>query len=631
MHRTWSLSAKLSAIGSALLLVALLSIGLTLHVTWQLEGGAAAVNEAGRLRMQTWRLAQTLSSADATRVMQQAQQFDEGLQVLRNGDPVRPLFVPQDAQSQQAFANVQAAWQALRQTWLVQPMPAPASAQMAAQAAAQAQAMVEQVDHFVSAIEAQLAWLTAALNLVQFTMVGLAIASAVTLLYSAYLFVFNPLAQLQTGLKRVGQGDLSARVDVGAKDEFGALGQGFNQMAQTLQGLYQNLESKVQEKTLHLDQQHTRLAALYEAAAFATRAGSLQDLALGFAKQLRRVAKADASAVRWADESNQRYLLLASDCLAQDIIDEEQCLPTAACFCGQAQAQAQTRVIPIQAQAQPSQGAQCQKAGYQTLISLPLRLQERLVGEVDLFFIGSATLSSEDRTLLETLASHLAGAIEGLRAQALQREAAVAEERGLLARELHDSIAQSLVFLKIQVGLLRTAVDKSDAPALQRTLVELDEGVRESLADVRELLLHFRTRTNAEDVAHALQATLQKFEHQTGLSTWLQVEGDGLPLDPDVQVQVLHVVQEALSNVRKHAGAQQVWVEVQQSPQWRVEVRDDGCGFAPAPSARDQTHVGLQIMQERAAKIGATVLIDSVPGAGTCVVLTLPTPEATAA
>ncbi len=629
MHRTWSLSAKLGAIGSALLLVALLSIGLTLHVTWQLEGGAAAVNEAGRLRMQTWRLAQTLASADATQVMRQVQQFDDGVQLLRNGDPARPLFVPRDTQSQQAFADVQGAWQALRQNWLAQPMPAPAQA--AAQAAAQAQTMVEQVDHFVSAIEAQLARLTAALNLVQFTMVGLAIASAVTLLYSAYLFVFNPLAQLQAGLKRAGQGDLSARVEVGAKDEFGALGQGFNQMAQTLQGLHQNLESKVQEKTLHLDQQHTRLAALYEAADFATRAGSLQDLALGFAKQLRRVAKADASAVRWADESNQRYLLLASDCLAQGIIDEEQCLPTSACFCGQAQAQAQTRVIPIQTQAQSSQGAQCQKAGYQTLISLPLRLQERLVGEVDLFFIGNAALSPDDRTLLETLASHLAGAIEGLRAQALQREAAVAEERGLLARELHDSIAQSLVFLKIQAGLLRTAVDKNDAPALQRTMVELDEGVRESLADVRELLLHFRTRTNAEDVAHALQTTLQKFEHQTGLSTWLQVEGDGLPLDPDVQNQVLHVVQEALSNVRKHAGAQQVWVEVQQSPQWRVEVRDDGCGFAAEPQVLDQTHVGLKIMQERAAKIGATVLIDSVPGAGTCVVLTLPTPEATPA
>ena len=142
--------------------------------------------------------------------------------------------------------------------------------------------------------------------------------------------------------------------------------------------------------------------------------------------------------------------------------------------------------------------------------------------------------------------------------------------------------------------------------------------------DVRELLVHFRTRTNVEDIAPALQTTLQKFEHQTGLPTHLAIEGHGLPLAADVQVQVLHVVQEALSNVRKHAQAHQVWVEVQQAPQWRVEVRDDGCGFAEDSVANDETHVGLRIMRERAQRIGATVEVASVPGSGTCVVLTLP-------
>jgi two-component system nitrate/nitrite sensor histidine kinase NarX len=87
---------------------------------------------------------------------------------------------------------------------------------------------------------------------------------------------------------------------------------------------------------------------------------------------------------------------------------------------------------------------------------------------------------------------------------------------------------------------------------------------------------------------------------------------------------VLHVVQEALSNVRKHARAREVWVEVQQSPQWRVEVRDDGCGFAGAGTPPDETHVGLRIMRERAQHIGATVEVESVPGSGTCVVLKLP-------
>jgi two-component system, NarL family, nitrate/nitrite sensor histidine kinase NarX len=618
MSRPWSLSAKLSAIGSALLLMALASIGLTLWVTWQLEGGAAAVNEAGRMRMQTWRMAQTLARADAPQMAALAAQFDHSVNLLRTGDPARPLLVPHDGKSQQAFAAVQRGWSELKTRWTASPgLDAELSAQ-------QADAFVTRIDTFVSAIEYHLSRLTAVLNAVQFVMVALTIGSAIALLYSAYLFIFNPLARLQAGLARVQAGDLGARVDPGANDEFGALAAGFNRMAQTLQGLYQNLESRVQEKTEHLEVQHTRLTALYESAAFVARVETLDALAQGIARQVRQVARADASAVRWSDEANRKYLLLASDCLPQAVVDEELCIATGDCLCGQPQGGAMTRVIPILPDGPPSRLGNCAREGFQTVISVPVRLHERMVGELNLFYREPTSLSDDDRALLETIASHLAGAIESLRAAALQRETAVAEERSFIARELHDSIAQSLAFLKIQLGLLRSDIKSADAARIDKTLGELDAGVHESLSDVRELLVHFRTRTNHEDIAPALKTTLQKFEHQTGLATHLDIDGDGMPLPADVQVQVLHVVQEALSNVRKHAQAREVWVEVQQTPQWRVEVRDDGCGFDPDGAGPDETHVGLRIMRERAQNIGATVEVASVPGSGTCVVLKLP-------
>src|SRR5690606_15127159 len=144
-----------------------------------------------------------------------------------------------------------------------------------------------------------------------------------------------------------------------------------------------------------------------------------------------------------------------------------------------------------------------------------------------------------------------------------------------------------------QLQLLRDALGRRDDAAVALAITELEAGLRESSGDVRELLVHFRTRTNSDDIEPALRTTLQKFEHQTGLRTHLQVEGHGLPLAPDVQVQVLHVVQEALSNVRKHAGAREVWLEVQRAPQWRFEVRDDGRGFDAAADAPDEMHVGL--------------------------------------
>lgn len=618
MHRSWSLSKKLGAIGCTLLLMGLASISLTLWVTWQLEGGAAAVNEAGRMRMQTWRLAQTLPDADSQRIEGLMAQFDQSANVLRSGDPARPLFVPHDERSQQAFKNVQHEWDRLRAIWASVPRPT------ASDTALQAEAFVAHIDNFVSAIEQQMARLTNILNAVQFMMVTLTIISAVTMLYSAYLFVLNPLSRLKAVLARLEEGDLTVRVETSGSDEFGALAAAFNRMAQRLQILYESLESKVREKTESLEGQHARLSILYESAAFVARAETLDELAKGIAQQARMAGGADASAVRWSDESNKRYVMVASDCLPQSLIDEEHCIPTGACFCGQAQGLAVTRVIPIQVEEPSALLGHCARAGYETVISVPVRLQERLVGELNLFYRGARQLSDDDRALLETIASHLAGGIEGLRADALERETAVAEERGFIARELHDSIAQSLAFLKIQLGLLRSDLKSGDATRVERTLGELDTGVHESLGDVRELLIHFRTRTNAEDITPALRTTLLKFEHQTGLVTHLEVADEGLPLASDIQVQVLHVVQEALSNVRKHARAREVWVEVQQAPQWRVEVRDDGCGFETVGGGPDETHLGLRIMRERAQHIGATVDVESVPGSGTCVVLMLP-------
>jgi two-component system nitrate/nitrite sensor histidine kinase NarX len=135
--------------------------------------------------------------------------------------------------------------------------------------------------------------------------------------------------------------------------------------------------------------------------------------------------------------------------------------------------------------------------------------------------------------------------------------------------------------------------------------------------------VHFRTRTKTDDIERALEETLTKFKHQTGLAAHLRVHGDGLPLAPDVQVQVLHVVQEALSNVRKHAQAGKVELEVAKGEQWRFIVRDDGIGFDMGHS-RGQSHVGLNIMRERATAIGAKVELVSASGRGTSATLTLP-------
>lgn len=617
MGQTLSLSTKLIRIGSSLLVVALASIGLTLWVTWQLEGGAAAVNEAGRMRMQTWRLA---SAVQAGRPHQEVRewvyQFDQSLELLRSGDPARPLFVPRDALVRQQFDTVESIWRHQRQQWLED---SPLAPQQSMDAATE---FVDAIDRLVMVIEQQLSRFTAILNLFQFVMMALAIGSAVVMLYTGYLYVINPLANLRMGLRKVEVGDFTARVEVDTEDEFGQVAGGFNGMAARLQSMYEGLEAQVEAKTRHIEAQRARIGTLYEVSDFLAGANTIEEMSKGFAQRVRVVMKADAVAVRWSDESNQRYLMLASDCFPQDMVEEERSLLAGACACGDLSPDARTRVIPIANHAaKPMRN--CIRAGYESLVSVPIRLQQRMIGEIDLFFRTTVALNKDEVELLDALASHLASALEGLRAAALEREAAVGEERALLARELHDSIAQSLAFLKIQVQLLRSATQKEQHSQVQTALDELDTGLRESINDVRELLVHFRTRTNTDDIEQALQETLQKFKHQTGLPTQLQVLGEGLPLPADVQVQVLHVLQEALSNVRKHAGATHVSLEVTKGMCWTFVVRDNGIGFDTTEN-RGASHVGMKIMRERSMQIGADVDVVSSSGEGTTVILKLP-------
>src|SRR6266542_2290250 len=576
--RHWSLGGKLALVGLPFLLLALLSIALTLWVSWQLDGGAAAVNETGRMRMQAYRMSLSVGTGEDFALPQQVAEFERSLELLRHGDLERTLFVPWDDVVRARFAVVETDWNGFRRQWTMARPDSVAGLRSAVVG------FTGDIDLLVAGIERNMVRWTSLLYLLQMAMMALALVGAAVLLYTGYLFVLEPVGRLKQATERIQSGDFSARVERVTSDEFGTLAGCFNGMAGHLQSMYRDLEARVAEKTSQLEEKRERLEALYDVTALVAKATTLKELAGGFVQRVGRVARADGVALRWSDETNQRFLLLAAEGLPESMVESEQCVLAGECRCGAMAEPYALDVIPIEPAAPAA------------------------------------------RSLLEALTAHLASAMENLRLNALEREAAVAQERTFIARELHDSIAQSLAFLKIQVQLMRDALDSGDEHRVQRVLSEIDAGVRDSYGDVRELLVHFRTRTNGEDIEPALLTTLRKFEHQTGLRAQMQMQGHGIPLSPDLQIQVLHIVQEALSNVRKHARATRVWLDIQQQPQWRFEVRDDGVGFVDPHETCDETHVGLRIMAERAERIGAALDVLSTPGRGTSVVLTLPLP-----
>src|SRR5690606_291466 len=250
---------------------------------------------------------------EPVQVQQLVDEVDRTLRLIERGDPQRPLSVPWSQPGRERFAAIDAAWQRLRPTWSA---PA-AAADDLSRVSAEVDAMVGQTDAFVRAIESTMARLTALLNLFQFLMMAMAVAAAIISLYVGQLFVIHPLKRLRGALREVEAGNFSARVEVDSHQEFAELAAGFNHMAQTLQGLYHGLEQQVQAKTRDLEAKRARLAALYAVSSLIVEARTLDELARGFARKLRKVSGADAVAIRWSDAGTRRYLMLASDCLPE--------------------------------------------------------------------------------------------------------------------------------------------------------------------------------------------------------------------------------------------------------------------------------------------------------------------------
>jgi two-component system nitrate/nitrite sensor histidine kinase NarX len=226
--------------------------------------------------------------------------------------------------------------------------------------------------------------------------------------------------------------------------------------------------------------------------------------------------------------------------------------------------------------------------------------------------------------LLETLGKNLGVAIENQRLIAKEKEFAVSQERNLLAQGLHDSIAQGLNFLNLQVQMLEDSLSRNDLQEVSEIAPLLRAGVEESYEDVRELLLNFRTRLQDSNLESEMRNVLSKFQRQTGVHAVIEFIGSGAPLAPEQQLQVLFILQEALSNVRKHAQASEVKVRVENERDFKLTITDDGQGFTmESAEQKGDAHVGLHIMRERAVRLSAQFEILSIPGQGSTISLHL--------
>ena len=217
--------------------------------------------------------------------------------------------------------------------------------------------------------------------------------------------------------------------------------------------------------------------------------------------------------------------------------------------------------------------------------------------------------------------------------QEQQRTLAVMRERERLARELHDGLGQVLAFVNAQGLSARRLLTRGDVAGADAQLARLVEVAREADTDIREAILGLRVALSepgapGQRLLPALAAYLRQFEARHGIHTELRAPAgfDDRVFDPQVDAELLRIVQEALTNTRKHAGARAVCVTLAIEDRCaRVTVEDDGCGFEPDEVfAATGGRVGLRVMRERAEEIGGSLAVQSAPGQGAKIIVTAP-------
>ncbi len=270
-------------------------------------------------------------------------------------------------------------------------------------------------------------------------------------------------------------------------------------------------------------------------------------------------------------------------------------------------------------------------AGFRTYGAIPLGAQDELLGVLTMAAYSEEALEEPSEVqLLNAIGEWISIAIRNYNLYQQVQDQAIVEERERIAREMHDSLGQVLGYISAQtLAVKKFALDGNTGQAVAE-LEQMHGSANDLYADVREGTLSLRTSTReAGGLIPALRNYIGRYQEMSGIDTKMDVDigAGGSPLLPSAEIQLLRVVQEALSNVRKHAQAEHVVVHIAQTNgRLDVEVRDDGTGFDPENlPASGWPRFGLRTMRERAESVGGTFRLEAPAAGGTRIAVSVPT------
>jgi len=338
------------------------------------------------------------------------------------------------------------------------------------------------------------------------------------------------------------------------------------------------------------------------------------------------LAGADAAAIRHLEEDTHQLRLVAAVGMPATLLDTAFRVADSCGTCGESVARNAPRHSAKSCSCAIEIGKVTPSTTGHRAFVVPLHHRGAACGVLKLFLPTRRKLPQSLAPLLAALGEMVGLSLENGRLMQKNLQASLNHERHILANEVHDSLAQNLVSMRLRTPLLRDAIDKRDDPRAFRYLDELEESLIVSHRRVRTLITHFRSELDPRGLLHALDEAVAGFREMDEIEVEFENHVACLQLSPEQQLQVFHVVSEALANVMKHAKAQHCRLTIHETDgQYVIAVEDDGIGLASNLDATtEHGHFGLNIMRERVDQLGGHIEFESEAGAGTRIRLCFP-------
>lgn len=577
-------------INIALACIVMLAVGTMLASYWlsdKTDNDAHAVNVAGSLRMQTYRMAWLTLQQEENKLRVAREQMRNTWQ-----HPVFARFISNDNIAEQ-LELARSQWQqvdtALASTkWNMTELE---------QVLQQQINLLEQLVYLVQQDAEQKVRGFRTLQLV--ALLATVLLSAIVI-YWLKVMVEEPLQALTQGAKRVAMGDFTHRLSVENNDELGTLAHSFNKMNDSIAYMYGNLEQRVEQQTETLKHNNITLRFLYNTA---RRISEHVPEYIDFKQiivELKTVVKVDdLELCLFTEEGDKPYMQLVPG-----VDNVEPCIEQ---NCGDCLSQVE------------SSGCSNQQYNY------PLQRERKKYGVLVARLPQAKRLERWQQQLLASVADQLALALSLKTEEEQVRRLALMQERTVIARELHDSLAQALSYLKIQVTRLNKATQKDDKATITDVSAELKQGLDAAYRQLRELLTTFRLKVDGAGLLSALQTTVKQLTEQSDLQIRLDYQLANVPLAPHEEIHLLQIIREASQNAVHHSQGSELKISLQHSNDGiSLAVEDNGVGIPQA--AEKLNHYGLAIMQERSKHLGGQIQIKARPEGGTGVYFSF-TPE----